>query len=302
MHRLTAFALALAVASVADAMPRGRALWGEHGHRMVGAAAAARLPDSMPQFFRQGAAQLSYLNYEPDRWRDRPETALDSAIAAFSLEHFVDLELVPPGALRAATRYAYLDSLRAAGVQKNPGLLSYQILELTQRVRSGFRLWRSAKTPEERTWIEARIINDAGILGHYVADGSNPHHTTIHHNGWVGDNPHGFTTDKNFHWRFESIYVGRNIKLPEVLALVSPQATLRAPVRDSVRTYLGRSHAKLEQLYRIDARARFDSNTTAVENRQFAAERLAAGAEMLRDLWWTAWQTSALPPTTSTSR
>lgn len=292
IHRLSAFGLGLALVSIADAAPRATFFWGEHGHRMIGSAAAARLPASMPAFFRKAAPQLSYLNPEPDRWRDSLESRLDPAIGAFSSEHYIDLELVSPGALKARTRYAYLDSLKAAGVKMNPGLLPYQILELTQRLRSGFRLWRAAKTPQTRAWIEARIVNDAGILGHYVADGSNPHHTTVHHNGWDGDNPNGYTTDSTFHWRFESIYVRTHIRLPEIMALMKHPAVVRAPVRDSVQSYLNRSHDQLERLYQIEGRTRFDSATTSPENREFTAERLAAGAEMLRDLWWTAWVTS----------
>ena len=46
-------------------------------------------------------------------------------------------------------------------------------------------------------------------------------------------------------------------------------------------------------LYAIDKRAPFNPETTAPENKRFTAARLAAGATMLRDLWWTAWVTSA---------
>lgn len=298
IHRLSAVGVGLTLVFAADATATPAPFWGEQGHRMIGSAAAARLPTSMPAFFRTAAPQLSYLNPEPDRWRDSLESRLDPAIGAFAPEHYIDLEHVPAGALRARTRYAFLDSLRAAGVKGNPGLLPYQILEMTQRLRSGFRLWRKAKTPQARAWIEARIINDAGILGHYVADGSNPHHTSEHHNGWVGDNPNGYTTDSTFHSRFEGAYVRTHIRLPEITAQMKLATVVRAPVRDSVMSYLNRSHDQLERLYQIDARARFDSMTSSPENRQFAVERLAAGAEMLRDLWWTAWVTSKTEPST----
>ena len=271
--------------------------WGEPGHRMVAEAAASKLPPTMPEFFRNAGPQLSYLNPEPDRWRDRGESGSDPAMnGAHSPEHFVDFELITPRALSAPDRYAYMDSLRAAGVKENPGLLPYRMLELTQRLRVQFKLWRNTTDPEKRAFIESRIINDAGILGHYVADGANPHHTSVHHNGWVGANPKGYATDRDFHWRFESSYVQKNLRLPDVTALMTSPAVVRAPVRDSIVTYLRRSHDQLDTLYSIDKRARFDSTTTAPENRRFTARRLAAGAEMLRDLWWTAWETSALPP------
>ncbi|HZS58046.1 MAG TPA: hypothetical protein VFA43_02170 [Gemmatimonadaceae bacterium] len=146
--------------------------WGEVGHRLIGLTAATALPAEMPAFFRDAADQLSYLNPEPDRWRDRAERTLDAAEDnAFAPDHYIDLERVPTGA------------------------------------REEFRLWRAAHDPKTKQWIEARIINDGGILGHYVADGSNPHHTTIHFDGWVGDNPNGYTAAHGFHARFASIFV-----------------------------------------------------------------------------------------------
>src|ERR1022692_3331273 len=40
---------------------------------------------------------------------------------------------------------------------------------------------------------EAEIVFLAGWLGHYVGDGSQPLHTSIQYNGWVGPNPHGYS-------------------------------------------------------------------------------------------------------------
>ena len=38
-----------------------------------------------------------------------------------------------------------------------------------------------------------------GVMGHYVGDCAQPLHTTKHHNGWVGENPHGYTTWPGLH-------------------------------------------------------------------------------------------------------
>lgn len=273
--------------------------WGEAGHRIVGEAAARALPADMPAFFREAVGQLTYLNPEPDRWRAPRDVApLDSAMdPAYSPDHFVDMELVPAGAARARDRYGFADSLRAAGVSPQvAGFLPWRILELTSRLREEFRLWRRATSPEERAWIEARIVNDAGVLGHYVADGANPHHTTIHYNGWTGPNPKGYTpTGTGFHSRFESQYVETHLSVADVRPLVASQARTLLPLRDSVHAFLGRSHAQLERLYELDKAERFDAKTMGAEHRRFAVERLAAGATMLRDVWWTAWTASATP-------
>lgn len=262
---------------------------------MIGRAAADHLPASMPAFFRDAAAQLSYLNPDPDRWKpSRGDTTLAQAMAPyFAADHYVDMELVPEGALAAPDRYAFADSLHSVGQGlATVGALPYRILELTDRLRREFSLWRHAPDSATRSWIEQRIINDAGILGHYVADAANPHHTTVHHNGWVGENPHGYTTDRTFHGRFESEYVRTHMKLGDFTALVERVPHAVTPLQDSVVAYLERSRGELERLYELDAQEPFGAATTGSAHREFAAERLAAGATMLRDVWFTAWVTS----------
>jgi hypothetical protein len=266
--------------------------WGELGHRLIGAAAAAALPAEMPGFFRAAADQLSYLNPEPDRWRSRAERTLDPAMdAATAPEHYIDMERVPNGALDARDRFAYLDSLRAHNVDAaGAGLLPFRILELSQRLREEFRLWRAASDAHTKEWIEARIVNDAGILGHYVADGSNPHHTTIHFDGWVGDNPNGYTAARGFHARFESLFIQTHFTAGDLHVDEAPRVF--PSFRQAILEYLRESNKLVPRLYDLDKHASFDSTTTDANDKQFAAERLAAGARMLRDIWWTAWITS----------
>ena len=76
-------------------------------------------------------------------------------------------------------------------------------------------------------------------------------------------------------------------------ALVTSGATALPQLRPAIITYFLRTHADVERLYALDKAAPFNAETTAPEHAAFAAARLAAGATMLRDLWWTAWTTSA---------
>src|SRR5262249_34055357 len=181
--------------------------WGDAGHRITGEAAARALPPSAPAFLRDAARQLAYLNPEPDRWRDRTESMIDPALdRGTASDHFIDIEMAPPAvlaqALKARDRYGYYDTLTAAGVKAyTMGFLPFAMLEGAQKLRIDFRNWRTA--PDSlKPWIEQRIIDDAGILGHFVADASNPAHTTVHYNGWTGANPNGYATDNRFHSRF----------------------------------------------------------------------------------------------------
>jgi hypothetical protein len=276
--------------------------WGEAGHRIIGEAAALKLPSGAPAFLRSASRQLGYLNPEPDRWRSRAESSIDPALdRGTAPDHFVDMEMAPAAVLAAALsardRYGYLDTLAAAHINGAVmGLLPFKMLEMSQQLREDFRQWRAA--PDSvKPWVEARIIDDAGILGHYVADGSNPAHTTIQYNGWTGPNPNGYATDRQFHARFESIYVQANVHLSDVLARVDTSARVLPDFRSAIIAYLRESNTLVEPMYKVDKAHPFEAATTAPENKAFAVERLAAGARMLRDVWWTAWMTSVPGPT-----
>ena len=210
-------ALAGAVPSspVLDADARAMTRWGFNAHEMGARAAVDRLPEPMPAFFRNARDQLAWLNPEPDRWRDRDNPEMDEA---WAYDHYVDLENVPPGAMDAPDRFTFLRSLNDAGLERperDTGFLHYRILELQERLVAAWRSWRAADEHDpHRTWLEERIVNDAGILGHYVMDAAQPHHTTIHFNGWDADtpNPLGYTTDRDFHSRFERVFVDAHVR------------------------------------------------------------------------------------------
>jgi hypothetical protein len=294
--RIRVFIAALAASLLFCAFliqPQRTLAWGEHGHRLSGRAAATRLPKEMPSFFRKAVDQLEYLNPEPDRWRSRVMIEMNEA---FSYDHFLDMEMVPAAALLAEDRFAYIVALYQAGVKEpeKAGFVQFRMLELYQRLRTEFNLWRNAKDKKTRKWIEERIISDAGVLGHYVSDGANPHHASIHYNGWDKNtpNPNGYTTDNTFHGRFESEFVGSHIVIKDLLPLINPAPRVIENPRAEIIAYLKNSNSLVERLYQLDKQAKFDKTTTAPENKQFAIDRLVAGAEMLRALWWTAWMKS----------
>jgi hypothetical protein len=282
--------IVLAAVASLSLVPRRALAWGEVGHRLSGRAAATDLPGEMPGFFRKATPQLEYLNPEPDRWRSRIYMEMNEA---FSYDHFVDMEMVPPAAFDAEDRYAYLIALFQAGVKQpeTAGLLSFHIVELYQRLRAEFHLWRNTRDKRTRRWIEERIVNDAGLLGHYVSDGANPHHTTVHYNGWNKDypNPNNYTTDNTFHGRFESEFVQARIQLNDLLPRVNRTPRTLDNPRADVMKFLRDSNSQVTRLYEIEKRNTFNKETTAPENKEFAVERLVAGIQMLRDLWWTAW-------------
>jgi hypothetical protein len=272
----------------------GGARWGLYGHEIAGRAAATNLPQELPAFFRAATEQLAYLNPEPDRWRGDGFRELNEAKR---YDHYVDFELVPDSIRAAADRYQYLTALQDHGLAhpaREAGVLPFRIIELYQSLVVEWRLWRAEQDPVRRAWIEQRILHDAGILGHYVTDGANPHHTSVHHDGWRAGypNPRGFTTQRGFHSRFETQFVEANVRTEHILPRIIAPRRL-ADVRGEVMAHLLRSHAQLERLYELDQIEAFGRGNRNPMHAAFAVERLAAGANMLRDLWWTAWLASA---------
>src|SRR5207244_2561430 len=79
------------------------------------------------------------------------DRALDSASAP---DHFLDMELVPEAAMKAVNRYDFVAEMIKAGQKPaTAGFVPYQMLELFQRLRIEFRLWRAEKDANRRRWI-----------------------------------------------------------------------------------------------------------------------------------------------------
>jgi len=266
--------------------------WGEEGHRFINLVAAQHLPDDMPSFFRNASARLSFLGPEPDRWRDSRE--LYKALSEVNgPDHFVDIDRPEDFQALPNDRYQYAEWLRANGKEaKVIGFLPYSILEGYQKVQVLFRLWRDPKHAAEREQIEQNIVYYAGVLGHYVGDGSQPLHATIHFNGWsTSSNPDLFTREP-LHGRFESEYVKAKIKLEDFTGLVSTARPLKDAFADIV-SYLIETSKLTPEVYRMEKTARWDATNTRPDSKQFVAARLAAGSQMLANLWYTAWLNSA---------
>ena len=142
--------------------------------------------------------------------------------------------------------------------------------------------------------VEHAIIFYAGWLGHYVADGSQPLHTTIQYNGWVGPNPNGYTTEHGIHAKFESTYVAQNITPKDFARFVHAPERLADPFSDYV-AYLRESNRHVEKVYALDKAGGFTGKGSP-EAFDFTTHRLAAGSQMLLNLWYTAWLESATKP------
>jgi hypothetical protein len=266
--------------------------WGDEGHRYINRVAAEKMPGDVPDFFRNAVDRLSFLGPEPDRWRDSKE--LFSALREVNApDHFIDIDRAEDFAELPGDRYVYSDWLRAKGKEpKDIGFLPYSILEGYQKVQVLFRLWRDPQRAEERDQVQQNIIYYAGVLGHYVADASQPLHTTIHFNGWSTSSNPSLYSREPLHGRFESEFVKTQIKVADFQGLVQSPSRLDDPFSEIMKYIFG-SQRQVGELYRLEKTARWDGSNTNAECKKFVTGRLAAGSQMLANLWYTAWLNSA---------
>ncbi len=277
--------------------------WGVDGHHMINRLAGMNLPGDVPFFLRStdGLNALEYYAPEPDHWRGRGEPQLADES---SPDHFIALERVPLLGQLPRNRYDYVRALvplQAAHpdiplIVERVGTQPYQTVEMYERLKSAMRDYRALQADKGDTKpLEAEIIFLAGILGHYVGDGSMPLHTSIYPNGWSGPNPNGYTTEHHIHALFESVFVGANVKIGDVAPLVKvEEPKLLGDVFDDYVAYLRHSNALVEKTYQLGKAGAFTGEGSP-EGKAFAKERLAAGATELRDIIYTAWIRSADP-------
>jgi hypothetical protein len=130
-----------------------------------------------------------------------------------------------------------------------------------------------------------------------VGDATQPLHTTIHHHGWVGDNPHHYTTNRAFHAWIDGGYFlktggldakGLQGKLRPARAFngqAAPDAMFRLVVE-----FIVEQHKQLEPLYQLDKDGKLSGEgERGLEGKAFLESQLVKAGQMLADLWYTAY-------------
>lgn len=301
----------LALIVCALVAPAGSALaWGATGHRIIGRLAVEALPDTLPAFLRsaESAEAVGELAREPDRWKDSGRTHDSNRDPA----HFVDLgddgKVFGGPALSnlPETRAAYEAALRQVNADSwKAGYLPYSIVDGWQQLVKDFTFWRidaAAAThvgdPAHRAWFKSDLVKrqqlvlrDLGVLAHYVGDGSQPLHVTVHFNGWGPlPNPQGYTED-HIHGPFEGPFVHDHVDPATVKADMATYHDCACAIASWTADYLSATSRQVEPLYALYKAGDFAKADTKASS--FVAERLAAGASALRDLVVDAWRASA---------
>jgi hypothetical protein len=303
--------------------------WGVRGHTVANLAAVEGITQDGPVFLRAQKAYIGHLGTIPDTWRSPSEPYLrisEDANHGWYTEGF-DFIPNPPHSRTEFTLRVYDEYLK--NKSKDPerakllnirytGLQAYSMIEGYERIKAGMRLYRNASSPEEanrvnigsiyasispllgdRAQVQQMLANDIafymGWVGHYVADAAQPLHNSIHHDGWSGADPKGYTRDPNIHGRFESQYVDLiGVTEEDVLKYMRKEPRLLDNVWKAVLDHSLEARGFTEDVYRLDLRGAFGKKDDA-EARELVCKRLAAGAGFLRDLAYTAWIESAKP-------
>lgn len=305
MKRALLFAAALLAAT-----PATPALaWGNTGHRIVGVLAMRALPAGLPAFLRapQAAADAGELSREPDRSKQAGRVHDSDRDPGHFLDLGDDGTVFGGPSLKAlpGTRADYEKALQAVGQNSwNAGYLPYSIIASYQQLTKDFAFWRVLDAAERnpawavrRAWFradkrrrEAQILQDIGALSHFVGDGSQPLHVTIHYNGW-GDfpNPDGYATAK-LHGPFEGDLVRASVSQAAVAARMTPPRRCDRGVEHCVADYLAATGALVIPFYQLEKAGGLSPGNP--RGPALATQQLAVAASELRDLIDDAWSAS----------
>jgi len=311
------FAMAFAL----SAFVLSASAWDYEGHRAINQLALASLTKDFGINLTPALkGRIAFLAGEPDRWRNISDLPLKHFNGP---DHYIDLEDLKLFGLTPETlpimRYDFIADIakaRAAHPEKFPqidpdkdadhtreldGFLPWAITENYEKLKSGFSSLKAFQThggtPEEVANAQADAVYVMGVMGHYVGDGAQPLHTTVHYNGWAGNNPKGYTAKQNFHGWIDGGYLKKigGIKMETLIGKIRPAT--RIPNADdpekffrSIVAYLGDQNKFVEPLYEMEKNGQLTGNDEkGMQGRPFLEGQLVKGAQMLGNIWLTAW-------------
>ena len=327
MKRL--FGLALAILILLQFTSRLALAWDYEGHRAVNQLALASLPTNFPAFVRtsENAERIAFLSGEPDRWRNMQDLSLRHVNGP---DHYIDLEQLADYGLKAEllpvfrydfvaqlalARNAHPEKFSAIDASRNAdhtreliGFLPWAMVETYAKLKSEFSYLKTFEqdggTPAEIASAQANIVYVMGVMGHYYGDAGQPLHTTIHHHGWVGENPHGYTTDGGIHSRVDGFLRDgtENTKAlesklrPVRLVMIDGRTAKPEEMFQAAMLYIMEQNKQVEPLYQMEK----DGKLSGKEGKAFLEGQLVKSGQLLGDIWYSAWQQA--PPDTYLAR
>jgi hypothetical protein len=300
--------------------------WDYEGHRVVNQLALASLPLDFPAFVHEPGIEerIAFLAGEPDRWRNTQDVTFRHANGP---DHYIDLEELglyglKPDALPvfrydfvaelALARKAHPEKFKAIDPARNEdhtrelvGFLPWAITENYGKLKSGFSYLKAFQenggTSDEISNAQANIIYIMGVMGHYVGDSSQPLHATIHHHGWIGDNPRHYSTNGRIHSWIDGGFFNKigGANLAELKTKVRPahpvsiqeRAAQPEEIFQATMLFIMDQQKLVEPLYQLDRDGKLSGDADTVkEGRAFLEGQLLKGGQQLGDIWLSGWK------------
>ncbi len=298
--------------------------WDYEGHRVVNQLALASLPKDFPAFaFSSNTEErIAFLAGEPDRWRNVSDEL--PLVHCNGPDHYIDLESLDEYGLTPQTlpifRYEFaakLGAARALHPDKFPaidptknrdhtreliGFLPWAIVEYEGKLKSEFSYLKAYEqnggTPDEIANAHDNVIYTMGVMGHFVGDAAQPLHTTIHHHGWIGANPNGYTTNRSIHQWIDGGYFMKTggVKADALRVKIQPAKLVGDRANPEilfrqVMDYIVASHNELDPLYRLEKEGKLSAEgEKGLEGKVFLEGQLVKAGQMLGDIWYSAWK------------
>jgi hypothetical protein len=303
--RLSSSVLTL-VSLVIAVFPLTLVAWGVTGHRVIARAAVNALPPDVPAFVKQQIDWIGVRSITPDSYRAASEPFIkmdEDPSHEWHLEQVAFLKTIPRSRVEFVQklydeykRLEQIDPAKAALVNvRATGTLPYASIEVYERLKVTFRAWRDQqKEKQETRFTELDAAFYIGWLSHYIADAAQPLHSSVHHDGWRGDNPKNYTRDGALHWGFENDFVDLiGLDERDIQRRIAPARRIADPF-SAMLAHLAQSHTRVEQVYTLEQQHAFGDKSNPAA-RELVYVCTSDAAAMLRDLVYAAWVTSASP-------
>jgi hypothetical protein len=243
-------------------------------------------------------------------------------------DHYIDLEEISLYDLKPETlpplRYDFMAQIaraRAAHPDRFPpidptkdtdhtrelsGFLPWTMTEYYAKLKSEFSYLKAFETaggtPVEIANAQANIVYTMGVMGHFYGDASQPLHTTMHFNGWVGDNPHHYTTNHSFHAWIDGGYIlktdiegdlgdmKKKVR-PAQLVAFNGHPAQSDQIFPAVVEFIAEQNKLVEPLYQMEQEKKlFGEGELGLQGKPFIEGQLIKAGQFLGDIWYSAWQ------------
>jgi hypothetical protein len=293
--------------------------WDAQGHRLITLLALDHLNAGLPAFVKDEAFRKTVAEnaVEPDRWR---AVRIGQLMNLNNPDHYLDIEDLEPHGLSLDTlpplRYEYVAAVAIAKEKAGsefkgrpineardfaktdrwPGFAPYSIAENYGKLVASFKTWRMLEKlnePARAHQVEAckaSISVIMGVMSHYVGDVAQPLHTTMHHHGWIGENPENYTTDYGIHAYIDGKILDiHSLNYDALKGSAMPERAVdaRDPWKDIIE-HLKRSYAQVEPIYKMKKSGDLERDA----GKALISERLVDGGAMLAALYNAAWEAS----------